>query len=140
MALFATLYAAAVGMGFWTPVKAIAATVVGTSIYELGASAVLVGLGIHVLASVVMGVVFALAVPREVAPAPALAFGAFAGVAILVVMTLVVLPIVSPFMRERLMWGSAPGSIPVVIAFVMHPIDGAGLSLAPGLRRRFNPE
>jgi hypothetical protein len=137
MALFATTYAAATGLGFWTPVSAIAATVLGTAVFDVGVGAVLVGLAIHLFVSVAIGILFAFCAPRALPPAPALALGTFVGVLILVVMTFVVLPLVSPSVRAQLMWGSAPHAIPVVIAFVMHLIYGAGLALAPSLRRQF---
>lgn len=138
MALFATTYAAITGIGFWTPVKAIGATVLGAHTLDDGGAAVVgLGLAIHVVMSVAFGIVFALATSRDVAPAPAFAFGEFAGVTLLIVMTLVVIPLVNPIARASLIWGSSPNALPVVVAFIMHFIYGAGLSLAPGLRRRF---
>jgi hypothetical protein len=137
MALFATIYASIAGHGFWTPVQAIAGTVLGRDAMH-GASAVIVGVAIHVAVSMAFGILFAAITPREVAPAPALAFGMFAGLAILVMMNLVVLPVVNPYVRSHLMWGSSPGAaLPVSVAFVMHLLYGLGLSLAPSLRRRF---
>jgi hypothetical protein len=136
MALFATTYAAIVGLGFWTPVQAIAGTLLGRDAMT-GASAVVIGIAIHVAVSMAFGILFALITPRDVAPAPAMVFGMFAGLAILVMMNLVVLPIVNPYVRSHLMWGSSPHALPVVIAFVMHLIYGLGLSLTPSLRRRF---
>jgi len=136
MALFATIYAAWAGLGFWTPVEAIAQTVLGQSI--TGASAVIVGIAIHVAVSMFFGVVFALITPRDVMGAPAIVFGLFAGLAILVMMDLVVLPVVSPTTRSHLMWGSWPHALPVWVAFAIHLIYGLGLSLAPSLRRRFS--
>ncbi len=139
MALFATSYAAIIGIGFWTPVKAIGATVLGAhTLDDGGAPVVLLGLAIHVVASIAFGVLFALAAPRDVSPAPAFAFGEFAGVTLLVVMTLAVIPLVNPTARASLIWGSSPNALPVVVAFVMHFIYGAGLSLAPALRRHFS--
>jgi len=136
MALFATIYAAWAGLGFWTPVEAIAQTVLGQSI--TGASAVIVGAAIHVAVSMLFGVVFALVTPRDVIGAPSIAFGLFAGLAILVLMDLVVLPVVSPTTRSHLMWGSWPHALPVWVAFTIHLIYGLGLSLAPSLRRRLS--
>ena len=142
MALFATIYAAWAGLGFWTPVESIAQTILGRDM--TGASAIIVGLAIHVAVSMFFGVVFAFLTPRDVSPAPAIVFGTFAGLAILVIMDLIILPIVSPQMREHLMWGSWPHALPVWVAFVIHLVYGLGLSLAPMLRRRFsvqlNPE
>jgi hypothetical protein len=136
MALFATIYAAWAGLGFWTPVEAIAQTVLGQTM--TGASAIIVGIAIHVAVSMVFGVVFSFITPREVVGAPAIVFGMFAGLAILVVMDLIILPIVSPTMRAHLMWGSWPHALPVWVAFTIHLIYGLGLSLAPLLRRRFS--
>jgi hypothetical protein len=136
MALFATTYAAIIGIGFWTPVRAIAETLVGVD--TLGAtSSVIAGVAIHVLVSMIFGVLFAVVTPRSVPPVPALALGTFAGLCIFVMMTWLVLPIINPSARSHLMWGSAPGTIPVAAAFAMHMIYGAGLSLAPRLTLRF---
>ena len=136
MALFATIYAALAGLGFWTPVEAIAQTVLGRD--TTGASAIIVGIAIHVAVSMLFGVLFALVTPRDVLPAPAIAFGMFGGLAILVMMDLVVLPVINPQTRAHLIWGSSPQALPVWAAFVMHLVYGLGLSLAPSLRRRFS--
>jgi hypothetical protein len=85
-----------------------------------------------------VGVVFAIATPRDVKPLPAFVFGEFAGLAIMVTMTLFVLPVVSPVTRSHLMWGSDVSAMPVSVAFIMHMVYGAGLSLAPWFRRRFS--
>ena len=139
MVLLATVYAAAAGIGFWQPVRAIAATIMGASAVQAGAGAVLLGLAVHLCMSMILGVIFAAATPREVSAAPALVFGTFAGLSTLVIMNLIVLPFVDPSARSHLMWGTAPGAIPVSIAFAMHMLYGVGLSLAPSLRRRLRP-
>ena len=137
MALFATIYDAIVGSGFWTPVRAIAATVLGAQdAMTMGASAILLGLVIHLAVAILFGIVFAAITPRDVPPPAAIAFGMFAGLAILVLMSLVVLPIVNPAARARLMWGSWPRSLPVLVAFVIHLLYGLGLALVPALRRQ----
>jgi hypothetical protein len=135
MGLLATLYAGAAGLGFAEPAQAVAATVVGTG----GLGGVVLGVVIHLVTSMMLGVVFATIVPREVRGVPAFAFGAFAGLAILVIMNLIVLPFVNPATRSHLVWGSAPNTLPVAVAFWAHMAYGAGLSLAPLLRRRFSP-
>lgn len=137
MALFASIYDGARGAGFWTPLEAIATTVLRQPTLQVGVGAVLVGLAFHLIVSVFYGVVFSLLTPRDVAPAPALAFGTFAGLAAFVLMSLVVVPVENPE-GVRLMWGSAPSAVPVSIAFVMHMIYGVGLSFAPALRRRLH--
>jgi hypothetical protein len=144
MALFASVCAAAAGIGFWTPMKAVAAIAVGTGAYEMGIRAVLLGIAIHVLTSTVLGVLFASVTPRDVLPATALVLGASAAVVILVLMNLVVLPTydwtapsVGPTSRSHLMWGNVPGRVPGPSTLLTHLIYGAGLALAPALRRRF---
>jgi len=136
MALFATIYAAWAGLGFWTPVEAIAQTVLGQTI--TGSSAIVVGVALHVAVSLFFGVVYAMVTPRDVEGAPAVAFGLFAGLAILVIMDLIVVPVINPQTRAHLMWGSWPHALPVWVAFAIHLIYGLGLALAPSLRRRFN--
>ncbi len=138
MAILAVLYAGIAGLGFLSPIRAIAMTLVGThAAYEMGPVGVVVlGLVIHVVVSIVFGIVFAALMPAHVPASPSLALALFAGVSILVLMSLVVLPVVNPVARSHLMWGSSPGVIPVVVAFAMHLVYGAGLSLAPMLRRR----
>lgn len=145
MGLFATTYAGASGMGFWTPLKAVAAMVFGSE-STTDAGAAVVGAAIHVLTSVTIGIVFAWVTPRDVSLVPALAAGAFAGVSLLVVMNLLILPMdtwtapaAGPRAPTHLMWGNVPGRMPVPAAFVAHFIFGLGLGLAPGLRRRFAP-
>ena len=139
MAIVATTYAAAAGLGFFAPIQAIAATLIGSaSAAEMGpVGATVLGVVIHLAVSIVFGIVFATLTPRDVPGAPAFVFGEFAGVVILVIMSLVVLPLVNPVVRSHLMWGTNPGTIPVWVAFAMHLAYGVGLSLAPRLRRHF---
>jgi uncharacterized membrane protein YagU involved in acid resistance len=140
MAAVGTGYAAAAGLGFWEPIHAITATLVGSAAAaDMTATASIVaGLVVHLFVSVGFGVVFAALMPRTVPDAPALALGTFAGVAILFIMSLVILPLLNPVARSRLMWGSAHGEIPVWVAFAMHIVYGAGLALVPRLRQRFH--
>jgi hypothetical protein len=141
MALFAGAYATHAGRGFWAPVEAVAATVVGTRVYELGARAALIGAVLHLLTSMTFGVLFASMTPRDLSPLAAVPLGMFAGVAILVLMSLLVLPTYdwtgATADIPHIMWGSVPGRRPVPIAFVAHMIYGLGLAMAPGFRRRF---
>ena len=139
MALFASIYSAAFGPGFFAPVEAIGSTVLRDAALASGPGPAIVGLAFHLLVSMFFGVVFALVTPREVEPAPALAFGLFGGMFALVIMSLVVVPLANPAASVKLMWGSSPGAVPVWVAVVMHLLFGAGLALAPGLRRRFHP-
>ncbi|HEY1959736.1 MAG TPA: hypothetical protein VGH28_29205 [Polyangiaceae bacterium] len=136
MALFATIWAGAAGLGFGSPLQSIAATVLHSSGLVHGATGIVIGLAFHLIVSMLFGIIFAWLVPSTVAPMPALAFGLAMGVATLIVMTLFIVPVVNPSIRSALIWGSAPGSLPVAAAFAMHLLYGVGLSFAPGLRRR----
>jgi hypothetical protein len=136
MALFAAVYEAARGFGFWTPLEAIAATVLREPAVTGSVGELVLGLVVHLAVAIFIGILFALVTPRDVAPAPAIAFGLFAGLVALVVMSLVIVPVENPEEGIRLMWGTAPGALPVSIAFADHLLYGAGLALAPWLRRR----
>ncbi len=138
MLVVAVAYSVGAGHGALAPLHAIAATVVGsTAATEMSPLAVgVAGAIVHALVAIGFGVVFAALMPRSVPAAPAFALAEFAGVSILVLMSLVVLPLVNPVARSHFMWGSSPDAVPVVIAFAMHLAYGAGLSLSPWLRRR----
>ncbi len=130
MAMFAMFYMGAIGMGFWTPLRGIAATLLGVNALVAGAGALVLGVMIHMVASMGWGVLFALAIPRTARAGAALAYGLGAGIVILLVMTFLVMPWADPTMRARvdLMWGSW---------IVEHLIFGVGLAFTPALRRRF---
>jgi hypothetical protein len=135
MGVVASVYSTIAGGGVLEPARAIAETVGASA----GASGVLLGVVIHLVASMMFGILFAVATPRDVGPVPAFVFGEFAGIAILVIMNLVILPLMDPASRQHLIWGSVPGTIPVAFAFLLHLVYGAGLALAPFFRRRFSP-
>lgn len=143
MALSASAYAALTGSGGWWPLKAVAAIFFGNEVYARGAEAVVIGAVIHLITSLTIGVVFAWIIPRDVSLLPALGFGALAGVSILVIVNVLVLPTFTwtgpgagPGARLHAMWGDVPGRVPPPIAFVDHIVFGFGLALAPALRRR----
>ena len=115
MALVAMAYAAAGGIGCWTPMKGVAAIVIGASAYDMGTIGVLLGAAVHAVTSITLGVLFAWLAPRDLSPMPALALGAFAGLAILFLMNLVVVPTydwtapsATPLGRPHLLGGTCP--------------------------------
>jgi hypothetical protein len=136
MVIIAMVYAALIGENPLVPIGAIAATARGSAIIDTSASSIALGTVIHLFVAAAWGVGFAWGIPRSVAPSPAIALGTFTGVAILVVMSWIVVPIVAPETRSQLLWGSSPSSLPVVVAFAMHIAYGMSLALVPWLERR----
>lgn len=113
------------GNGFWAPVTYIAATVlrdyqdVATPV-PFAAVPVVLGLMGHMMNSVALGPVFAKFVPRDAGPEVLVGLGAAYGVAVLLAMWLVALPLVDPVMLRlnfvifalaHVMWGIALGAV-----------------------------
>jgi hypothetical protein len=130
MAALALLNSAAAGAGFWTPMRSVAATILGVNAFLGGAGAVLLGLAIHFSVAIVWGVLFTLVVPRDMGKGAALACGIGAGLFIFLLMTFLVVPWADPVMRATVdrAWGAW---------LVEHLVFGMCLALAPALRRRF---
>ena len=130
MAAFSMMYTAAVGAGFWTPLRLIGATFYGVDALVGGSGVLLWGMIVHFMSAIVLGVVFAAIAPRRLTAGPALFGGVIWGLVALVVMTFVVMPIVDRTMLPRVammpgMWVAA------------HVAFGIGVASAPALRRRF---
>lgn len=124
MALFSMGVCALTGYGFLFPFKAVGAAFVGADALVGGAGVVVYGLVLHLLASVAFGVLFAAGARRTSASTSGAALGGLAyGLVILVLMTYVVLPLVNPTLRERVVL--MPGAW-----FTHHVLYGLGLSLA----------
>ncbi len=99
MAMFTMIEAAWTGAGLLMPLKLIAAALFGKEALAGGVGVLLVGLMIHMMASVIWGVLFAALYPRRIAPRNALPIGVIYGVVLWAVMTFVALPVVNPVMR-----------------------------------------
>lgn len=131
MAIWSMLYAVVAGMGLWMPLKMIGATFYGVSALVGGPGVLAYGLTLHVAVSIAYGILFASIVSRYAPPGRALLAGIAYGVAILVFMTFVVLPLFNTTMRERVPTMSASWIID-------HILFGIGVSTAPLLRRAFH--
>ena len=129
MAMIMMMATAAGGMGFLAPLRLIAATVYGGEAMT-GGGPLIVGLMIHMMNSMVFGVIFAWIVGRRPAAFPALMAGVAFGVAIWAVMTFGGLPMLNHLMRERV-------AMMPVAWFIAHVAFGMGVGSAPGLRHRF---
>lgn len=132
MALVWTLASAIGGGGFWTPLRAMAATVRGAGALEGGAGAALGGFGLHLAISAVLGLAFTLLLPRRAGtPVAALAGVVFAG-AIWAAATFLALPLFNATLHRRV--DALP--VPWVLA---HVAFGLALGAVPAIRDRFAP-
>lgn len=129
MAAFAMMYTAVQGIGFWAPTTLIAATLVGVDALIGGPGIVLLGLIIHMAASIAWGVLFAWLFPRRAWTGVALVLGLLYAMGVLLVMTFLVMPVVNRVMLDRvvMMFGAF---------MIEHLLSGAGLTLVPWLERR----
>ena len=128
MAMAMMIATAAGGMGFLAPLRLIAATFFGQDAMT-GAGPLVVGLMVHMMNSIVFGLIFAALAGRRLPPLQAVMAGVAFGIAIWAAMTFMGLPLVNPMMRERVAMMPVPW-------FVAHVAFGMGLGTAPGLRRR----
>ena len=129
MAMIMMIATAAGGMGLLAPLRLIAATFYGNDAMT-GGGPLIVGLMIHMMNSMVFGVIFAWIAGRRLPAFQALMAGVAFGVAIWVVMTFGGLSMLNPMMRERV-------AMMPVAWFIAHAAFGMGVGSAPGLRRRF---
>lgn len=116
MAMIAMVRAAAMGAGATTPVKEIAALVLGVQALIGGMGTLMIGLVIHLVFSVVLGAIFA-GLIGAMAPAKAFGFGIAYGITVWAAMTFGLLPWTNPTMAARV--AMTPGSW-----FVLHLIFG----------------
>ena len=132
LGLWQILQSVAFGQGFWLPLKLIAGVFLGVDSLLAGPGAILLGIVIHVFASVALGVGFALILKRDTLPSSALLWGLAYGVAVWVIMTYLVLW-ADPTMRARVLLTPRGW-------FWAHLLFGLGVSSAPALRRRLFAE
>jgi hypothetical protein len=131
MALWSMGYSAAQGLGFFLPMRLIAATLFGVEALVGDAGVLLVGMMIHLATAGVWGALFALLLPRHAGYAVSLFAGLVWGLLIvLIAMTFLILPWVDPIMRERV-------ALTTFSWIVTHLIYGVVLGLlVPFLRLR----
>lgn len=130
MALSLCTFAAATGIGFLTPLQLMAATFFGTQTQPGGAISTAVGLLLHLLIAVVIGVAFASLV-RYSTTVMAMIFGIAASVLIWAITTFVAVPLLDPALwrvlpRVRTGW------------FVSHLLFGICLMVTPSLVTRLS--
>jgi hypothetical protein len=133
MAMWSMGYAAAQGLGFFLPMRLIAATFFGVEALVGGAGVLLAGMMLHFVTASAWGVLFALLLPRRAGYGLSLLAGLIYGaVVVLAVMTYGILPLLDPIMRERV-------ELTMFSWIVTHVIYGVVLGLlTPFLRRRID--
>lgn len=131
MSMVAMFRAWSTGMGFWLPVKNIAAMWFGVDALLGGVGTILVGMMTHMVVSIGWGAVFGLFMGRRRTIGAALLVGLVYGTAIWFVMTYIGLPLVNETMLERVQmqpwWWLG-----------FHWVYGMVLALTPPLARSFS--
>jgi len=133
MALVEMSHSAATGLGFWLPMKLVAAVAVGVDSILGGGGIVILGLVLHLSVSVCLGIIFSIVTRPIILGGSAFFAGLIYGAIVWVVMTYIVLPFLNHTMRERM-------DLMPAWWFYEHLTYGAFLSLTPALRRAFASE
>lgn len=132
MGVVAMARSGAADMGFWLPLKLIAAVFWNVEALIGGALVVVVGLMIHMAVGGMAGLAFALIIRDRLSAGSAMLAGVACGLAIWTVNTWLLLPAINPVMLDRQL--VAPGWW---VGY--HVIFGAMLFTVPLLVRRFRP-
>jgi hypothetical protein len=127
MAMWSMGYAAYQGLGFFLPLKLIAATFLGVNAIIGGFWVLLLGVLIHLSVSAGWGVVFG-ALARRLGVGASTALGGIYGLAVYLLMTFLVLPWIDPVMRARV-------EVTMTSFLIAHLVFGIALGLlTPVLR------
>jgi hypothetical protein len=129
MALLLMLVSAAKGLGFWQPLSAIAASVLGVEALVAGPGGAFLGFALLLIVSAILGVLFWAILRPSTSSSAAVSWGVLYGVVIWAVMTYGVVPSADSTMRARL--ALMPGWW-----FACVLVYGACLGWAPGMRQR----
>jgi hypothetical protein len=124
-------YSSMVGEGASMPLKALGALVYGVEALVAGPTAMLTGAGIQLGFSMVLGILFAVAMSVRPSVILALLAGIVVGVAIWLTMELWVLPLWDPTMGARV-------ALMPWVYFVAHVLFGVGLGTASIFLRTLN--
>src|SRR5260370_33380006 len=121
---FMMAYSSVTGASVTMPLKALGALVYGVEALVAGSMAMLVGAGIQLGFSIVLGILFALFTSRRTSVVAALFAGIVVGIVIWLAMELVVLPYMNPTMAARI-------ALMPLAYFIAHLLYGIGLGLTP---------
>jgi len=127
---FMMAYSSAIGEGLTMPLKALGALVFGIEALVAGTVALAAGAGIQLGFSIVLGILFGLAMSRRTSLVLALLWGILVGIATWVAMELYVLPVMDPTMAARV-------ALMPMAYFVSHVLLGIGIGMTPLFIRAF---
>ena len=123
MGMIQMIYEAVAGLGFWSPVVLIAATVM-RSLQQVGAHVpvaampVILGLMGHMINSMILGMIFAMIARGGQSRISLTMLGMVYGIIVFAVMWFLIVPLIDPIMKElnavafvvaHLMWGAVLG-------------------------------
>jgi hypothetical protein len=128
MAVWAMIATSALGLGPLVVPQLIGATFQGPEALVRGAGTVALGLVVHLLVSAGFGVLFATLVRRDTPLGVGMLAGVAYAMALFVLMTFIVVPVVNPVMSNRV-------SMMVGTTLIMHLLYGIGVGLTPLIRR-----
>jgi len=130
MGLLAMIVSAAMSMGFFTPMKLIAGTFLGSRVLEVAGSAaagtVILGIGIHLVLGAFFGVLYAWWLPRKVSGGTEFWMSLLYGAGLFVVMAWLVMPWADPVMFAHVNKGWL---------FLYNLVYGVSLALVLPIRR-----
>ncbi len=130
MGVVSMLHAAATGLGFFLPLRLIAATAYGVDAEIGGANVITAGLALHLIASMIFGLIFGVLVGRRMHAGVAFVWGLIYGIVVWALMTFIGLPSIDPTMRARV-------AMMPISWFINHLVFGGMLFLTPLLSRAF---
>lgn len=128
MALVAMIRAAAVGLGFWLPMKLVSGVYLGVDTLLGNGGVVLLGIVTHLVVASFWGAVFTLVTRGRLRFQVAFGTGLFYGAGVWLVMTYLVLPWADRTMFDRV-------NLSMGWFFFYHLLFGAALSLSPAMAR-----
>lgn len=126
MLLTAMIHAEVTDLGFWLPLRQVAALWFGVDALIGDGGVILVGLLTHLVVAAGWGIVFAALTRSGPSLGVSLVLALAFATALWMVMTWVVVPVVAPVMYERI-------RLVPVAWYAIHLVFGAGLALAPVL-------
>ena len=133
MMAFLMAYSSAIGEGPTMPLKALGALVYGVEALIAGSTAMAMGAAIELGFSMVLGILFGLAMSRRSSVILTMLAGILVGVVTWVAMELYVLPQMDPTMAARI-------ALMPMAYFFAHVLFGIGLGLTPLFVRAFSRE
>ena len=133
MALWGILTSISHGLDLLASFQMIGATFLGPNATEPGLGMTLYGVVLHAAASAAFGILFTMFLPQNSTPKFASSAGLGFGMAILLVMTFVVTPIINPVLRHTV--ESLPKSW-----VIQHALFGLTLGIVPMLWRMYRDE